>query len=76
MDLFEFSRKFTEIIAAQGAPPESLTPEKFSNQKSAVDTTKFATGINNTSGTGGKIYRVVDTGSKFATGFVDKGSAP
>ncbi len=34
---------------------------------------KFATSINNTSGTGGKIFRrnVVDTGSKFATGVVE-----
>jgi hypothetical protein len=34
----------------------------------------FATGINNTSETGGKICRrVVDTSGKFATGVVDTG---
>ncbi len=35
---------------------------------------KFATGINHTSSSGGKICpRVVDTGGKFATGVVDTG---
>ncbi len=37
LDRFEFFRKFAEIIAAQGAPPVSLTPaasEKIFNQKS------------------------------------------
>jgi hypothetical protein len=37
---------------------------------------KFATGINNTSETGGKIAaNVVDTGGKFATSVVDTGVA-
>jgi hypothetical protein len=35
----------------------------------------FATGVNNTSGTGGKIFdaSVINTGGKFATGVVDTG---
>jgi hypothetical protein len=38
---------------------------------------KFATGIKNTSETGGKICRwFIDTGGNFATGVVDAGGAP
>jgi hypothetical protein len=36
----------------------------------------FATGINNTSGIGGKFAAgIVDTGGKFATGVIDTGGA-
>jgi hypothetical protein len=70
-DRFEIFRKFAEIFPAQGWPPVSTTNEKwekssirkiliilFGHLWIVVDTGgKFATGINNTSETGGKICR-------------------
>ncbi len=59
----------------------SLIPVAFAT--GVVDTDgKFAAGfvdgVNNTRGTGGKIFRrcrYIDTGGKFATGVVDTGGA-
>ncbi len=37
---------------------------------------RYATGINNTRETGGKICGVINTGGKIAAGVVDTGGAP
>ena len=46
----------------------------FSKIRGDIRSSRFATGVNNTRGTGGKIaVGVVDTGGKFAAGVVDTG---
>jgi hypothetical protein len=65
------SIQFSEIFAAQGAPPVLLTPVANEKKTPAVPVAKFAAGVVDT---GGKFDTgVVDTGGKFAAGVIDDG---
>ncbi len=68
-------------------PPGKFTNGVIDSNGNFATSVKFATGINDTSGTGGKfppvslipvanLSPVVDTGGKFAAGVVDNSGAP